>query len=62
MFFFQPDQGLIYAQNAVDLEQNPLLAKSHILLGIGYAAKADEAKLKVDRQKYQRKALEAFHQ
>ena len=57
----QIDDGIAFAKRMVEEgDDSPLLARGFIALGIGLSLKAEEVKLQVQRQDYQRKALNAF--
>lgn len=56
----QVDEGLVYSKRCAELENNPFVSKAYISLGVGYCLKADEAKLQVQRQEWQTKALSLF--
>ena len=49
-----------HCQRALEIEENPMVSRSYMYLGIGHSLLADEAKLRQDRQELQRKALKAF--
>ena len=49
-----------YSHQCADLEDLRFLSKAFVSLGVGYSMKADEAKLQVQRQDYQKQALNLF--
>ena len=57
----QIDEGIEYSQGVVDMgESTQVASRGYIYLGVGYSLKADEGKLQLERQNYQKKALNSF--
>ena len=59
---FKIDDGIKYAEESLELTEDKVMkARALVTLGVGYSLKAEEARLQVTRQEYQRKALNTFY-
>ena len=54
------EEGLAHCEQALSLEENPMVARCHVYRGVGLAFLEAECRIKQQRQQYQRQALHAF--